>query len=253
MKGYDELIDKFLLGTISEEETELLKRHEEDPEFQSALEVKQALMGAVKAHGRADLKTQMTQWEAELGATNPSSNSTEGKVISLGMWGVIAVVAAAVIIGTVFLLRSVSEPDTPSLFAAAFEPYPNVEWVTLRDEGQAQDKIGKAFSHYDREDFTTASTLLGELLLEQPDLSILFYQANAMLASDQATEPAINALKLVRSDTESAYYQPAGWFLALAYLKAGQVAPCKILLEEISKNESNKYREEAIELLKHLK
>ena len=94
---------------------------------------------------------------------------------------------------------------------------------------------------------------------EDDNLELITFFAHYYLAqSYMSRNNAINAIghleKAIKIAPDTRWENKVQWYLALAYLKTGQIQRAKTLLKEVVNNEQvNNYRQKATELIKKLK
>ena len=80
--------------------------------------------------------------------------------------------------------------------------------------------------------------------IQVPDDTLTLCKATALLASDKA--PDAQTILTALTQKGKGYTQPfSEWYLALAYLKQGNLTPCHIWLEKILKIPNHPYKQEA--------
>jgi tetratricopeptide (TPR) repeat protein len=79
----------------------------------------------------------------------------------------------------------------------------------------------------------------------------LFLMANAYLGSGKP-EKAIPILLNIAADNTNIHKESADWYLALAYLKQGNISECRNWLEKIKAHTTNVYKKRANDLAQKL-
>lgn len=136
------------------------------------------------------------------------------------------------------------------LFAEAFHALPPTESNT-RSMGEGEQKEAdantKAMVLYGKEEYEQATKLFEARLKEFPKDNESYLYAGLCYLQLKNNDKAIQYFKLARINSEQ-YYQPASWYLALAYLKSGDDNNAKKMLKELVDN-SDEYGTKAKELL----
>ncbi len=171
-------------------------------------------------------------------------------LLRVGVSAAAAVFLLVVTLGLVFYFQSNQQTDTPErLFAAYYQPY-QID-PAMRSDGYAEmEMLEKAFSAYNRGEFFLAARLFEkayEELLPDKRTSLKFFAGVSYLEAEEEAM-AKEALGEVIDQRWSIFYPEAKWYLALAYLKTGQVEKAKPLLEEL-KTEIPQYASKAEEIL----
>lgn len=157
--------------------------------------------------------------------------------------------AAALLLFTFsFFFNKTQEPQ--QLFAANFEPYPNVFEPTVRGGTENKsDARTLAFSAYDRGDYNLAAKLFSDLLNKKEESGILLLAGNANLATDNLNDAQNDFLTLIKDFDE--LDAQAKWYLALTYLKKGEIGKARLILLELE-NPTFTYSEKAENVLNGL-
>ncbi|MBQ4818834.1 hypothetical protein [Aquimarina sp. MMG016] len=240
----EELIDKFLQGTLAPEEKDNFNRLlDTDPDFKNDFEIIKDLNTVSGSLDREDLKKVMNDFETKI-----ANNNT--KIVSLYNYKKLLVAASIVLIVAIgaFSIFNPFVTNPESLYAENFEPYRNVVTPIVRGENSDNAEI-IAFTSYESKNFETAASQLGELFSSTNKPHFLLYQANSLMALDK-TEEAIPLLEKHIEFNDQLVLR-SKWYLALAYLKKDQKAKSVILLKDIVKAGSFK-QSSAEALLKKL-
>lgn len=161
--------------------------------------------------------------------------------------------ALIIILAGIWIFRPPAD-TSEDLFAENFQAYPPP--TRLRGESKQNEIWSNARDAYIQADYALATEKFEFLLAQdstaQPPYLLHFYAGVSQLAQASPNiNQAISHLEYVAA-TDSDYVQPAKWYLALAYVKNGEVQKAKALLEKMAAESS--YRKSAVEaLLKELK
>lgn len=239
------LIQSYLDRSLSGAEKETLeKRLKEEPLLKTMYIEQQQLIGGIRY---AHLKQKLEQLRTLEGSLPAIPNDThKGKLVFLQRyWKPIAVAASISIFVVTFLVLNRSE-DPAELYAAYFEPYPNIFEPIVRGENDVVNKRSTAFQAYESGNYAQAASLFSELLKEKKEPGMLLLLGNANLMLDNTKEARNNFITLI-NDFED-YDVQGKWYLGLSYLKEGDIKSAQLIMRELSNNES--YAGKANELLK---
>lgn len=157
---------------------------------------------------------------------------------------------ALLLAGGVFLIHCNRHRVADGLVAQYFKPWPNKTVQFLRADDQLppyeafffnynDGRWAKALEQYDKVPDS----------LRSPDLH--FFRANALLETGDASGAAAELKPLLDSQA-SHFTAEAGWYLALALLRAGETAACRKELEKIAGDPNSYFQVKATSLLKQL-
>jgi hypothetical protein len=118
-----------------------------------------------------------------------------------------------------------TSPDTASLYAVNFSPYPDIVSVrgVMNNEDTANIILNEAFRLYDHNEFDSAVPVFRYLTEKFPASDTLrFYLAVTLLATGREFSEAITILR-DPGMSGSIFREQALWYLSLAYLAENQV------------------------------
>ncbi len=222
----EELIDKFIRGTLTQDEkTQFDELHESDLSFKEEVAILTDLAVISGVEDREQLRQHINDFESKI-------TSKETKVIPLFLnkkWLIAASIVLIAVIGGITLLNPPAI-DTTALYAANFEPYKNVVTPIIRGETDENEEV-TAFTLYEAKEYTKAADQFGHLFTTTKKPYLLLYQANALLAVDQSKE-AITILEQ-HIELNDQLVERSRWYLALAYLKENRKEEATFILNEI--------------------
>lgn len=211
------LIQKYLQGTLNQEEEALFQEYKEkDASFADAIPFYEELNYAFAKADYDTTKTQLRSFYKE------ERRSTWRK------WSIAATFLILIGLSSVWYLKSTS--STESLYAQYFEPYKNVVQPIVRGEAVKTTKE-LAFKAYDEQNYKEAIVYFDDLLSTTPEPIIEFYKANAQLQLGE-TETAILTLESRIKKTDTMYAE-AQWYLALSYLKLNDKKKAEAYLKSL--------------------
>jgi tetratricopeptide (TPR) repeat protein len=165
-----------------------------------------------------------------------------------GSWYLYAAAACITLLIVAGIFLWPSQQSTDELYAAHFEPFPNVFQPTLRTERVA-DLRTEAFGAYEAENYQRAAALFTRLNEQQSDAGILMLlgNANMIIGKHDVARQNFNDLLTKYDELDPA----AKWFLSLCHLKTGEPEKARELLQDLQQTQSP-YTAKANELLGQL-
>ena len=163
-------------------------------------------------------------------------------------WQPIAIAACILLLVGVWFTMQPSLPANDRLYAEYFEPFDSPGSGLTRGSDNEMTLKAQAYEAYDAGDYAQAAGLFEKALLEKDDPIMHLCLGNAYLKTGNA-EKAGAAFQHIL-DKHGDLVTQATWYLALTYLKEGNLERTKASLWEIS--QSSTYGEKARKLLKEL-
>ena len=112
--------------------------------------------------------------------------------------------------------------------------------------------IQQAKKEYDSKNYSTAVTLLQDVLKKEPgNTEALFYCGISQLSMNEDTD-AIHLFQSVLKNSPNGFSEAAKWYLSLGYIKKNKASKAKKLLEDLSRGNSE-YKSNAQKTLDELK
>ena len=207
-----EWIDRYLGGLLSiEEKKRFEQRLNSDSSFRENVALFAELRKGIQEAGRKELLKEMKSWDQALPPLP----------VAAPLWRHpwLLRMAALLAIGICLVWLWPEDKAKPDLFARYFEPYPNVVMPTVRgSEMEDSTTAQKAYRAYDQGNYTEATRWFESA--GAGDETVALYLANSYLARGE-TGKAIPILEKLEGESEL-FAEEARWYLALAYLKAGE-------------------------------
>ncbi len=206
-----------------------------DSDFKEEFEFQKELQETLVLNDREQLKKEIQNWDI---TKNKSRNKSLFIAASL-----------LILLGTSWQFFFNSQPkSTDELYASYFEPYRNIVQPIVRGEHK-EDLQSKAFEAYEAKDYENAIMYFNEILNEEPNATISFYKANALLQLNKTNEAIlILQANIKNSDT---LQDRNLWYLALAYLKDSNIDASKKALKNLLSQSEFKSKEAGV-LIKDL-
>ena len=191
--------------------------------------------------------------------------SHETKIVSMNRrrnrFRILAIAASVTLLAVAWwtLRQPSTNIDGGAIFADIYQPEKNKLNQTLNSLGplgfggelkNKEDSLRFALDQYKNKNYSLASEYLDKLSTDHPSYNPAVFYAALSNIENNKTETAINQLiKIARPGNE--FSEEANWYLALAYLKAGNKnKEAKNIFEDIAKNNNSPYKSQADQLLK---
>lgn len=117
--------------------------------------------------------------------------------------------------------------------------------------GTNDSMLKEAFAFYDKNNFSKASVLFDQLLIQHADdINFQYYAASCFIANEQFQKAKKILEQIV--DKENYFNTSIQWDLALLYLDTNEPQKAKNYLKQLSIRD-NQYKETALKILKQLK
>jgi hypothetical protein len=243
-----DLVERYFDNTLTEQETAQLKyRLDSDSELKRLFEQEKLLINTIRYQGAQNNLQFLKQLEQTL-------EQPQGR-LNMKPWYYYAAAACIALLIAAGIFWPSSQDTSKDLYAAYFEPYPNVFEPTLRSSNAASHLRGsitatsersEAFKAYEDENYEKASRLFATLIKENKEPGMLLLLGNSNLALGRTTEAKENFSELITTFDDLDIQ--AKWFLSLCYLKEGNVTQARELLKELGDTEIS-YATKARELL----
>jgi tetratricopeptide (TPR) repeat protein len=237
-----ELAERYCLNVLDEGERARVEEIARlDPAFREVMDDTKILLAALKLEGRDRLLNDMKHWETA------HVRKPAVRTVSWQAWTAMAVAATVLITLGFYYLKPQSEMPTLSLFDSYYQPYPNVVMPAVRGTLDDSSSLAVAYQAYERGEYAKASKLLANL--PEKDASVHFYLGQCYLASGE-TDLAVASF-VTCLDAQGPFLSQSQWYLALAYLKKGDLRLAQETLEKVIQRRDS-YSPKAEALLKQL-
>lgn len=239
-KDYIEL-NKYLAGELSKEEYDIFaERIKNEPELQKELAWQQETNAFLqRKEGAGNLKKTFSNVEKDFF----KKEKPEVKVVNIARrkWlGLVGVAAAAALL--FFVFNPFTSPDL-------YQQYSNPTAISLLDRSDAIANAREAETAFNAGDYKKAYAFLSAYLSDnQDDIQALL--AKGIAATEIANYKEAEQILKSISNGKTLLKQEGTWYLALMYLKQGEIENAKVSLQKISTD--NKRSNEAKQLLTKL-
>ena len=254
------------MSTLEKQRFEEVLR--QSPALQEELALQQDIIKGIQLQGSQGMKQALQAVEQEMHTSSvvqeqpPSTlRSTEvpdpvprrhASERPLLVWLAVAASVLSIVLLGYLLVRN-GPADAQTLYAAYYEPYPNIINPAQRS-GDATEPTApeQAVRAYEAGQYQQAINLFDQSSVDaSSDPGFVFYYALSYLGAEQPA-PAILWLKQVaQQPAGSLFYEPARWYLALAYLDLDQPTKAEPYLTQLAASQGD-YATEAQQLLENL-
>ena len=237
------LIEKYFSNKLSKKELiQFNSLYENNSKFKAEVDFLKNVKLVSEKEDDTQFKNQLQTFEFEFSKKHRSPFAKW--LIPLAAAATIALIAFCV----EFYWHTTINEDT--LFANYFEPSMNVSAPIVRSESD-ETILNNAFMAYNEADYKKAIPLFENGFKATQNSELLFYEANAYLASGN-TNKAIEKFKEHLNYTDI-LTQRSHWYLALAYLKNKDLKEAKNQLNKLINSGETFKKDQVSSLLKKLK
>ncbi|HZH70751.1 MAG TPA: hypothetical protein VFD80_09890 [Flavobacteriaceae bacterium] len=209
MKNYNEiLLTKYFEGKLSsDEQLHFDTLLNSDQNFSQEFLFRKKLKDAITLHEREKLKTFLKNTEKQ----------SQSKVTPLFYYISIAA-GFTILIAVSMLLLLNSSPNYEKLYAAHFEPYPNVIAPVVRENTAVDEEVAEAFRLYDSKKYDLSSTAFLRLYDKTNEDYAFFYYTISEMALGEDVQKIISTLENHHWNEPQNYEIITHWYLGLGYL-----------------------------------
>lgn len=244
-QNQQELIDRFLQKDLNQQElNDFMEKLNSDISFAEEVDLQRIVTKGIELEGVNNLRQRLSAIHQKVKAEQ-QENKTATKVIPIKQW---AAVAAAVIIllfaGYNFWNSASAKEDVYAKYYELYQPD-----FSTRNQETDQANAEKA---YREGDFENVIELLQKVKNESGgNARILLGLGNAFLKTSNYQAATESFEEIIKSENEL-YIDQARWYLALTFLKQGDVDSCRKILQELAQREGADFSQEAKGLLHQL-
>lgn len=244
----DQLIDKFLLGSLTQTEKSKLEAHiMEQPTAKLEIKMRADLMKGLEFNADQELKSILNKIHNE-------EISGSSKFFSLNKIRFIAA-SLVVILGVFGLYQYFNAPSEPTpeqlsvLYASYFEPYsPSLE---TRSNGLIQEEKYQTFINAYRDKDYQKSLETIKPIPENADNNTLLLAGISAMETDKNQE-SIEYLNKIILSNDFYFIDHAKWYKSLVLIKMKNLNEAKVLLNELANNPKADHHNESVALLKEI-
>lgn len=242
----NDLICKYLLGGMdADSEREFAQELKNNPELHKEYEFQKEVAEAITEDDIMELRGELESIE-----------SSRRKGLKLHLTNIQKFTAAASItlfLGLGLLWLYIGQITNPQeLYASYFQTYPNIHSQrSVNKDAQTERLERVAFQAYEEKNWTVAVSLFNELIDASPENTTYVFYGGIVNLKQEKPEQAISHFKEVLQEQDNLLASQANWYIALAYLKTGNINQVKYYLDKIITANMDR-KEEAKELLQKL-
>ena len=228
-----QIIDKFLLGQVEENEQIYLKERQDDPEFLMALQSREKIVDFLKEKGRTEMRARFKQIREK----------SQVPFWQKKRWLLKFAATALLLVGILGLFRMFKSPIN-QIQSAFYDPYPNlVDPITKSD-----DKEKNAYHLYEQGRYQQALLAFEE---EEDSQDRNWYRAMSYF-NLAAFSDAYTLLNQFLMDPNSEYYPAAQWYQALSLAETGELSKAIEQWKIIAEEDDHPYQARSLQALKYL-
>ena len=239
-------ISKYLGGEMdAQSEKEFEQKLLNDKDLRNEFELQKGIQNALSEEDVMELRDDLEQYEP------PAKGGKKNQLRWSDSLAAAAFITLLIGIGMLWIYHSqITKPD--ELYASYFEPYPSIYSQRSVNKDSEQGTLKrKAFLAYEKENWEKAIDHFDKLLLLQPEKAeYAFYAAILDLKLNNAYR-AIKRFQTVLKKEDPLLEDQTIWYIALAYLKEGNVEESEEYLQQIIK-EDMANKEKASKLLRRI-
>ncbi len=237
------LIDKYLAGTLSEEDRELFEQKLLEPQFKEKLELLQEVKKGIAAEKVQQMKSFLQNEEKKI-TTSKQVKTQSAKRKQLPRTYLRIAAGLLILIALSVWLWTKNDQGTSHLYTQHFVKETNTLYPPNRSEPDLRREF-EIFKAYDDANYVEFIKGVDTLLGEEDNDDYRYFKTNALLELDQ-TDNAIVILKKIIAAEKTEFMEEAKFALALAYLRINQKEDARPLLEELSSSAFYKAKVEGI-------
>ena len=234
MKGkinYAEFIDRHLDGELSGPELNWFEKElDSNSDLQSELKLQKELNEALGQDDILDLREKLNVIHEMV---DPEPKRKKIKKTLSENWAGIAAASVVILVAIGFLLSNSINPvqTGEELFDQYYEPY--IVPTNYRSATDINNVFHKALVEYGNQDYQKALLLFEKVLLKDEsrmDVTLLTGISNLEIENYNS---ANNSFQKVINHDDNLFIEQAGWYLALCYLKTGELEKANLQFEKM--------------------
>lgn len=243
-------IEQYLKGELApQEKAEFENRMKNDPALAEEVSLHKDIIIGLETHFNSNLKSKLQQVEKEQSWQKEEEPEKEGRMLPFNIRPILAVAASLLILLVAGYLFIDSTPNNQELFAAYYQPYPNI--VNPVERSADKNLNDQGLFYYENGDYFSAIRAFENQLATDPaNVAWKFYRGVSLLQVDKA-ESAAQDLRQVIQSNNIQFVVPAQWYLGLATLKMGNKGEAVAIFEKLAQSD-NGYATKAQRILAEL-
>lgn len=239
-----DIIENYLAGKLpAEDRKEVENRLLTDQEFAQRVEIFKTLPHLVSSSSY-DFRNELEDIYQEYQQENKASNTVSRRTFMMAA----SIALLISIIGILIWLLPASL--TPREMYAAHFTVP-ADNITVRNEQAIAPALQSAMKAYNEQAYSEAAAQFETILQNDADnVPVLFYSGVSYLVLEE-TEKAVQHLQKAVQMNDTTYKLTATWYLGLAYLQQGNIAPAQEVFSSLKESGSS-YAKRAEDILQQL-
>lgn len=220
-----EMIEDYLLGKLSDEKKLYFeKKLIDDIDLQKEIELYRTLKNTLENKNSLEFRKKILTIASK--QKHQSTLNIKKENYRFLKWKIAA--AFALVIGVLSFLYLPTKSINNELYDKYHTPYP----IESRLRGDVLNiNNNSAFNLYAKEDYSKSIPLFKNLITKYPDSTIYqIYLGNSLLKVGMMNEAKATFQKV---NLENKYYEDSQWYLALTYLKIGNIQEVKKILRTL--------------------
>lgn len=236
-----EYMERYVAGELSEAERQTFEQAmDEQPkleeEFRRHMLARGAVFQAAKEEWRADKRQKLREWR-----------TADKKTSSVSWYQMAAAIALLLAVGLGIYFSQTKQSSPEELFLAYYE----VDAAPISRNQAPESDLLKGYQAFNQQNYQEALALWDRLPVDQLDRfttnELSYYRGLTYLELGRSTE-AIQQLKRIQ---DSNFAHRATWYLALIWLKEGQIDKARPLIQGLTE-QTSPFQEKAKEVLRQL-
>ncbi len=236
------LIDEYLLGQLSPSEHAAFEaRLAKDTSLAQLVTERRTLMEKIEAYGDYQIKQQLKAIHQKEVGKKPTPAS-----FRRWLWPLLLLII--VLLGLLFWWSS--RPASPQqLYAVYYKTYP----LNLSQRGEEKTSLlAQIDQYYGQGEFAIATPLLEQVLSRDSSQSQVRLALAICHIEAQEFDQALEELHRIAAIDFDPYQAQALWYMALVYLRQGEVSKARISLENLTNDKQGDFYKEAKAILQSL-
>lgn len=235
--------DRYTSGEMSSgEQKDFELALKENDSLRQDFEDYQQMNQGLRAFAYQQMSEKISNWESEIAV------ESQTKVIPFKKWYMVAATILLLIVAAFSWWKFGLQESTGDLYASYYQPYPDI----LTSRGSGERDLNEALFSYEAGNYDVAIEKFDQILADDQNNSELrFYLGQAYLANNEVNNAQIIFTSLL-TEKSFALSDANQWYLALAYLKSGNIESTKEILLRINSDTNHTYKEKSKQLLDRL-
>lgn len=216
MEKYDisdqELIDKYIRQSLSDQEEILFKEKLKIDSFKELLQTSEDIAIELGRIGRETLRDQFSSWYNETSSSKKKSRN---------IYWLMAAASILIVAGILFFLNT--NQTLPKLASEYYASLPDYITQIKRGEQPIKNTYLDVMKPYLEKNWTAAETNFQDFLEKNPrDHKVILYQGITAMELQDYSQAIVSFTKVIEYTDDPTFVHPAQWYSALSHLKTKQ-------------------------------